>query len=93
LSAEALAKADAASQFNLHIYPMTKFGQELIESMRPAGKLAARKRVRGMRVSRLARVLVDTAKGMHEAGLLDRTTYDKIARRHPGARTRPRPRR
>ena len=37
------------------------------------------------RPSRLAKELVETAEGMHEAGLLDRATYDKITMRHPGA--------
>ena len=32
--------------------------------------------------SRLARELVETAEGMHRAGLLDRATYDKITLRH-----------
>lgn len=32
--------------------------------------------------SRLAKELVETAAGMHKAGLLDRTTYDKITMRH-----------
>lgn len=37
------------------------------------------------RSSRLARELVETAEDMHKAGLLDRTTYDKITMRHLGA--------
>jgi putative transcriptional regulator len=35
--------------------------------------------------SRLAREMVETAVGMHNAGLLDRATYEKITMRHPGA--------
>ena len=34
--------------------------------------------------SRLAKELVETAEGMHKAGLLDRATYDKITMRHLG---------
>jgi len=32
--------------------------------------------------SRLVTTLVETAEGMHRAGLLDRATYEKIAMRH-----------
>jgi putative transcriptional regulator len=39
--------------------------------------------------SRLAKALVETAEGMHRAGLLDRATYEKITMRHPGAKTTP----
>jgi putative transcriptional regulator len=39
--------------------------------------------------SRLARALVETAEGMHKAGLLDRAAYDKITMRHLGPQGRP----
>jgi putative transcriptional regulator len=39
--------------------------------------------------SRLAKALVETARGMHKAGLLDRTTYDKITMRHLDATSLP----
>ena len=32
--------------------------------------------------SRLAKELLETAEDMHDAGLLDRATYEKITRRH-----------
>lgn len=37
------------------------------------------------KLSRLTRELVETAKGMHETGLLDQAIYDKITMRHLGA--------
>lgn len=37
------------------------------------------------RPSRLATELMETARGMHKAGLLDWSTYDKITMRHLGA--------
>jgi putative transcriptional regulator len=40
---------------------------------------------KNIRPSRLARELVETAEGMHRAGLLDRASYDKITMRHLGA--------
>ena len=39
--------------------------------------------------SRLAKALVETAKGMHNTGLLDRATYDKITTRHLAAKDLP----
>lgn len=41
------------------------------------------------RPSRLARELVETARGMYKAGLLNRTTYEKITMRHRDAGTLP----
>lgn len=37
--------------------------------------------------SRLAKELLETAEGIHDAGLLGRTTYDKITMRHLARRT------
>jgi putative transcriptional regulator len=39
--------------------------------------------------SRLAEALVETARGMHKAGLLDRATYDKITMRHFAGKSLP----
>jgi putative transcriptional regulator len=39
--------------------------------------------------SRLAAELVETARGMTKAGLMDRATFDKITMRHRGARSAP----
>jgi putative transcriptional regulator len=39
--------------------------------------------------SRLAKALVETAEGMHRAGLLDRATYEKITMRHLGPKDMP----
>ena len=41
--------------------------------------------------SRLAKELVETAAGMHKAGLLDRATYRKITMRHLDAAKLPNP--
>ena len=40
--------------------------------------------------SRLAKELLETAKDMHGAGLLDRATYQKITMRHLGQKNMPR---
>lgn len=45
--------------------------------------------MKNKRPSRLARELMETAEDMHKAGLLDRTTYDKITMRHLGASVLP----
>lgn len=37
--------------------------------------------------SRLAKALLETAKGMRQADLLDQSTYDKITMRHLGAQS------
>jgi putative transcriptional regulator len=37
------------------------------------------------KISRLTKELLETAGGMHEAGLLDHAAYEKITMRHPGA--------
>jgi putative transcriptional regulator len=39
--------------------------------------------------SRLAKALLETAEGMRKAGLLDRSTYDKITLRHLGPKDTP----
>jgi putative transcriptional regulator len=39
--------------------------------------------------SRLAEALLETAAGMHKAGLLDRAAYDKITMRHLGPKDAP----
>lgn len=39
--------------------------------------------------NRLVRELIETAQGMHEAGLMDRATYDKITMRHLGGTSLP----
>jgi putative transcriptional regulator len=41
------------------------------------------------RPSRLAKALVETAEGMHGAGLLDRAAYEKITMRHLGPKDMP----
>jgi putative transcriptional regulator len=41
------------------------------------------------KTSRLAKELLEMAGGMHKAGLLDRTTYDKITMRHLGVKGAP----
>ncbi len=42
------------------------------------------------KTSRLTRALLETAEGMHKAGLLNRATYDKITLRHLGPKNTPR---
>jgi putative transcriptional regulator len=39
--------------------------------------------------SRLAKELLETARGMHKAGLLDQAAYEKITMRHVGAKGAP----
>jgi len=41
------------------------------------------------KTSRLTRALLETAEGMHDAGLLNRATYDKITLRHLGPKSMP----
>ncbi len=43
--------------------------------------------MKGKRKSnRLAKALLETAEGMHKAGVLDNAAYDKITLRHLGAK-------
>jgi len=47
----------------------------------------ARKKTR--KPSRLAKALMETAEGMHRAGVLDHATYEKITMRHLGPQDMP----